>query len=590
MAAAVLRKEPCPKCRKEGHDKAGNNLIIYSDGGEYCYAGHGILKLSETFKEQNNIKQEVYKEINMGPFDLEMWQNLKDTTNTNPKGYRGLSEATCAKYGVRHAFDEVTGKVKFQYYPVTKAGNLSGVRWRDMDKEFYNKGEVGGTCDLFGQASFANITSYKQVILASGEIDTMSIFDMLAPQSIAKGYEPTPVVCATVGEGGFRQYQNQYEWLNKFEKIIICPDKDSAGEKHMHRLAQVLPKDKVFIIDLPKKDANEMLEKGFQEEFVKRYWRNRAYNPSGIVGSSSLYEAMVDDLKTAKLPFPPFMHKFQKMLAGGLKLGSIMNVGAASGIGKSTVINEMIYHWIFNSPYKIGIISLELSCGQYGKALASRHLGRKLDLIEDPEEAVAYVEDPKIIAKIDHLYKDEHGLDRFHLVDERDGGIDNMKSLIEKLVISCDCRVIVIDPLQDLMAGLSNDGQELFLAWMKGMIKRYDMIFINISHVRKSNNGKEKSNSEGGFISEEDFAGSSTIFKSASVNFLFTRNKYLPDGDINKNVTKSYCSKNRNTGLTGDSGDYYYENETHTLYSIEEYKELRPELFPSGPDEEKDRY
>jgi putative ribosome biogenesis GTPase RsgA len=38
------------------------------------------------------------------------------------------------------------------------------------------------------------------------------------------------------------------------------------------------------------------------------------------------------------------------MLAGGLTLESIVNIAAASGIGKSSYINELIYHWIFNSP------------------------------------------------------------------------------------------------------------------------------------------------------------------------------------------------------------------------------------------------
>ena len=38
-------------------------------------------------------------------------------------------------------------------------------------------------------------------------------------------------------------------------------------------------------------------------------------------------------------------------------------------------------------------------------------------------------------------------------------------------------------------------------------------------------------------------------------------------------------SKNRATGLTGDGGSLFYDNTSHTLYSLEEYKMVNPELF-----------
>lgn len=33
----VIRKEPCPECRKLGNDRSGDNLGVYSDGHCYCY-------------------------------------------------------------------------------------------------------------------------------------------------------------------------------------------------------------------------------------------------------------------------------------------------------------------------------------------------------------------------------------------------------------------------------------------------------------------------------------------------------------------------------------------------------------------------
>lgn len=35
--STVERHEPCPKCRKDGHDNTGDNLARYADGGAYCF-------------------------------------------------------------------------------------------------------------------------------------------------------------------------------------------------------------------------------------------------------------------------------------------------------------------------------------------------------------------------------------------------------------------------------------------------------------------------------------------------------------------------------------------------------------------------
>lgn len=35
-----LRNTVCPKCREDGHDMAGDNLALYSDGSSYCWCCH----------------------------------------------------------------------------------------------------------------------------------------------------------------------------------------------------------------------------------------------------------------------------------------------------------------------------------------------------------------------------------------------------------------------------------------------------------------------------------------------------------------------------------------------------------------------
>ena len=313
-----------------------------------------------------------------------------------------------------------------------------------------------------------------------------------------------------------------------------------------------------------------------QQDFVDRYFKAKPYVPDGVLGSGQLYQSLLEATEIKKIPLPSFLHELEDMLAGGLTLESIVNIAAASGIGKSSYINELIYHWIFNSPYKIGVVSLELSAGQYANALFSRHVHKKLSLLSQ-EEAKEYLESEEAIRKGEELFKNEDGSDRFYLVEDRSSKLNVMQDLIEQLIIGCNCKVIVLDPLQDLFAGLSLEQQEMHMAWQKVIVKLYGVCIININHTRKAGNTKE-SGSTGNMISEEDIQGTSTIYKSAKINILLQRNK-LADNALERNTTYVYLSKNRDTGVTGPAGKIIYDNESHTLYDEDTFRSLHPNLY-----------
>lgn len=268
-----------------------------------------------------------------GPFTPELWANIKNTSTYKTKNFRSLKDDTTKKYGVLHQFDE-EGNFEKQFYPLTKDSQLVGVKMRTKDKKFSSRGSAGSDVDLFGQAVFKTSPS-PNIIIASGELDCLSIYQMLA-ESNRSEYENTPVVSAVCGESSsLKQYQLSYEFLNKFQKIYICPDQDSRGIEALHKVAKVLPRNKLFVIELPLKDANEMLEKGKQKEFVSRYLKARAYSPSGILGSDVIYDKILERGAIEKVEFPPFLDDVNTMLAGGIPMGYIVNIMGGSGSRKN---------------------------------------------------------------------------------------------------------------------------------------------------------------------------------------------------------------------------------------------------------------
>ena len=571
-------KTGCPRCIRKGEDKSRNNLHVYGEGkGAFCWACEFTIPSDEWLAEHGEIKDEEEEFVVGSYFDLEVNEKIKKVTGVDSKSYRGILTDTSRSLGVRYGYSEEDGSVVSTYYPTTQDYEITGYKVRHHPKRFEAIGETGSDCELFMQFAFKN-TSEQWVVIAAGEIDALSSYQMIAAHQKSKGYEPTPVVSATIGESGsHKQIQKQYEWLSRFSKIIICADQDEAGKKAVDKIAKVLPKGKVFVMSLPMKDANEMLVAGKQRQFISCFLGASAYVPSGIVGSDQLLDKIKEAAVVPKIPLPPFMHKLQNLMAGGIPLGVTLCLGSASGQGKSTFVEEITHYMIFNSPHRVGVVSLESDCAQYGTKLLSRHIGKKIDLIENDEYKIDFLNSDEIRSKSEELFKYPDGTPRFHLIEERDGSLESMKDLIMQLVVSCDCRVIILDPLQDLLDSQPMDAQSGFMSWIKGMMKSHGVTFILVNHLRKSSGGS-KANSTGADIHEEDFMGHSSIFKSSACNLLFVRNKEAPD-DFERNITTMKMTKCRWTGRTSPvAGQYFYDNESHTLYDLDDYVKEHPQV------------
>lgn len=571
-------KTGCPRCIKNGADRSGNNLHVYGEGkGAFCWSCEFTIPSDSWLEEHGQTIEEEWEYVVGSPFDKEINEKIKSVTGTDSKSYRGIRTDISRPFGVRYGYSEEDGSVASTYYPTTMGYEISGYKVRHHPKRFEAIGETGKSVELFMQFAFKGKKG-KYLLLTAGEIDALSAFQILADYQKTRGYDPIPVVSSTIGEtGSAKQVQQQYEFFENYERVLICYDNDKAGKEAAEKVAKCLPKGKAYIVNLELKDCNEYLTTGKEREFIKAFYDAKSYTPMGIVGSGELYQKILDEVEADKIPFPPFMNKLNEMTAGGLSLGKLCNIGAATGLGKTVYVDSIIYHLIFNSPYRVGVVSMELNSGQYGLSMLSRHVGRKIANIQDKQERSDYLRSDYVQEKQRELFFKEDGTHRWHLVDDRDGSVNEMKALVEQLVISCDCKVIVLDPLQDILDGMTNEEQALFLKWQKGLIKSHNMSFININHVRKSGNSSQ-SNSNGGMITEEDFAGSSTIMKSAALNILLVRDKMNED-PIVRNTTKAYLSKNRDNGITGPAGSYYYNNETHQLQDFDEWLLENPKEF-----------
>lgn len=518
--------------------------------------------------------EELYTEMG-DVITVDQRKRVEDSTTINADNFRGIRQDVCSYYQIRTEFYNETGEVVKRYYPATENYELVGYKVRVVEtKDFYPVGHVGKSCDFAGQ--FRHKGGAKTVIICGGEEDMAAAYQMLL-DSWKKGSDGKPayampaIISPLVGENCKSQIKTNYEWLDKADKIILCFDNDDAGKKATEDAVKVLPSGKVYVMDIPCKDPNACLLEGKHKEFVDAFWRNHKYVPVGITSSDNLEQKMMEYVSMERISLPPFMHKMEEMLRGGIPLGYIVNLLAASGQGKSTIADAMVLHWIMKNPYTVGIVSLESSEGEYGVNLSSAFCGFKLNMLRSAQERVEWLQRPENVAKRRELWVREDGSPRFYLVD---ADIENLQKKVEYGVKILGWKICILDPLQDIFDCLDSDQQAKFMKWQKDLVKEYSMVFLNINHSRKSQQG-QKANSQGANLSEEDMHGSSSIFKSGGINIVIGRNKEAEE-DVERNTTYVKLTKARGVGNTGPAGAYYYDNETHTLYDKDDYFSQKP--------------
>lgn len=578
MQEFVLGKNPCPfpKCG------SSDGFHWYGEGnGGFCYSCNKSI-LSDERKAELGVDEYEYDDKEVMTKELitdDEIESIKEYTGTSGQNSRGIPDDTYKAYACRFKYSEETGEVVEVFYPYTENYKAAGFKVRKTPvKDFYSVGKIGKQSELFGQWKWKDTRS-KYVLLCAGELDAMSAYTMLENYRKGKGsdFEPTPCVSSAIGESGSaKQVQLQYNWLSQFERVVVCYDNDDAGKKAIQTLVDVLPKGKMFVMNLSLKDANEYLVKGKEKQFLRAFFDAPAYSPSGIVASSTIYDEIVERSKQPKLPFPPMLKKLNKMLAGGINYGYIVNILAGSGSGKSSLVNQCTAYWMLECDEKVLVASLEAEAAEFGENLLSYQMGKKISMMQDQQEKIDFVGSTEAEEAARNLFTRPDGTPRIYLLDDR-GDYSKLQSKIEEVVISCGVRIVIIDVISDVFSGMSIEQIDLWMAWEKKLVKQYNCILVQVAHTRKGGSS-EKSASQGKALTEESIIGSGTQYRSAGINIALQRDKTAED-DIVRNTTVVHLLKSRATGVTGIACELFYDGASHTLWDKEDYEAANPHQF-----------
>lgn len=526
-----VRHSKCPKCGSK------DNLAIYSNGGEHCFSqGCGYHVNGDTGEVTVDF-EENQSEVSM--------QGVVSAISD-----RRISKATCELFGVRVEYD-TAGNISRHHYPYysMNTNEVSLVKTRSVEnKKFICSGSPTNV-GLFGQ----NVCRGKGkfITITEGELDAMSVSEMFSNKWDV-------VSLRTGAQGARKDVQENLEFLEGYENVVLCFDTDPAGKSAVDSIKDLFSPNKLKIMTVPSpyKDANEMLVAKDITGFTKAWWDAKAYRPDGIVGGHEMWERLCasNNIKSIEYPWEGL-----NRLTKGFRRAELVTITSGSGMGKSSVIRELVHHCFVSTEDNIGVISLEETTERTIKGIMSIEAGYPMHLDESlkPEDMEPY-------------YKKIMGSKRFYFFDHWGStGEDNILSRIRYMAKALECKTIFLDHLAIIVSsqdGFSDERKAIdaIMTKLRTLVQELNVSLFLVSHLRRSSG---KSHEEGGSISLNELRGSQAIAQLSDIVVGLERNQQHEDEYI-RNTTVVRVLKNRYTGLTGPACYLNYSSDTGRISEV----------------------
>jgi twinkle protein len=417
---------------------------------------------------------------------------------------RGFSKDTWESRGVC----EVNGAIALPYY---ENKQLVLMKYRTPEKSSKHWREPDGKPVFWGM----DMCSYdKPLIITEGEMDTLALDECGI----------TNVVSVPSGSSDLTCIELCWEWLEKFNKVIIWGDNDQAGKDMIKNLIMRLGQWRCALVESPYKDANIHLYREGKESCIKAVKNAREVPVNGIVKVAD-----VKRVDVTKIPRVLSCIQGINKALGGYRMGELSVWTGINSAGKSTLLGQEIIESI-DQGFTVFAYSGELSQWMFKdwihtQMCGTKHLEVRRDEIRDKAIGRVASETAELL---EDWYKDQ-----FYLYDSYSTDEGQLMELCEIAARKYGCRVFLLDNLMSTgLAGIKADNmyqaQSEFVRRMAAFAKKYDSHVHVVAHPRKTE----------GKLTKMDISGSGDITNRADNVISVHR---FSDGDKKKeNFPEAY--------------------------------------------------
>lgn len=460
---------------------------------------------------------------------------------------RRISRETCEKY---KCFSDGDSYI-FGY--ATSDGVICATKTRTPNKDFVIAGDWKAA-GLYGQNLFNG--GGKFITVVEGEMDALAAYQMMGSK--------WPVVSIRNGAASaLKDCKAQYEWLSKFENIVICFDADEAGRKASAQVSELFGAKARIMRHLDGyKDACDYSARNLGKEFNDAWWSAEQYVPDGIVNGASLLEEVMKPMQGSDCSYP--FGELNK-LTYGIRKGELVTVTAGSGLGKSQVLREIIWHIFNKTEDPIGLLFLEEGVRKLGLSLMSLAANKPLHLPDN---------DATDEEKLDAFNK-TLGTGRLYLFDHFGStSVDNIINRVRYMAKGLGCGYIFLDHISIVVSAQASGDErkaiDEIMTRLRMLVQETGVALVVVSHLKRPDG---KGHEEGAATSLAQLRGSGAIAQLSDMVIGLERNGQADDME-DRNTTYVRVLKNRFSGTTGPAGRLLFNHVTGRLHERKDEEEL----------------
>lgn len=554
---------PCPSC------SSGNALAVYqkeNDKGEeyldgYCFSCQTYCPPSKTAEHiGSHVHIGVERSQEQKEEDL---ANVAEIMELEHRGVRErrLKKQYCEMYGMRVSYHPETGDIDTHYYPLTKEGEVTGFKVRELPKTFRAVGDTKKT-QLFGESLFsesgeyANKVSKRFCFVTEGELDCIALQQMLSEEG--DGRFMNAVVSLPNGANA-KAVRQSYKFLNSFETVVLVMDQDAPGKAAALEIAKALPMGKCKIASYSEKDPCEMLKKGKSAEMSKLMWTATPYTPGGVVSGEGMWETVMSEKSDSSVPYP--WEGLTKMLKG-IRTPELVTLVAGSGVAKSTFARAIMHHLVKTTNENVAGMFLEESLERTGKSLMSFEAKK---LVHLPDHGATKEE---MKAAFDATL----GTGRVFFFDSfGSNDIDTICENVTYFAKAAQCKYIFLDHISILVSGGGHGDERKALdeisTKLRTLVQELDICLYMVCHLKRPSDGL--GHEQGAQTALSQLRGSAGIGQLSDTVIGIERNGQAED-PVERNTSTLRVLKNRFVGTTGVATRVHYNPVTGELTEVSE--------------------
>ena len=531
-----LKHIECPKCGSSD----GNAL--FDDGHTFCYVCKTYEKAPRaTLEDLEGLGITSFKQTQQEG-SMSFTEALRDVEAVHVVD-RGISLSTMHHFGAG-------SDGKNYYFPYADPdGKVIAAKVRAVEEKTFSIQGDWKHATLFGQSRFT--PGGRAITITEGEFDALAVFQLTGSRF--------PVVSIRNGaQSALKDCRASYEYLDSFEKIVICFDNDEPGKEASKEVAELFGA-KAHIFKPKKeglKDACDYLSKGLNKEFVETWWDAEKYVPDGIVSGSSLWDMVNQAEEKAEVMYP--YHGIND-LTYGIRFGELVTVTAGSGLGKSQFLREIVWQILSKTEDNIGLMFLEESVKKTAKSLMALAANKPLHLPD------CEVTDEELKDSFDRTL----GTDRLFLFDHFGStSVDNIINRVRFMARGLACKYVFVDHVSIIVSAQESGDErkaiDEIMTKLRMLVQETGISLFVVSHLKRP---ESKGHEEGAATSLAQLRGSGSIAQLSDMVIGLERNGQADDPN-ERNTTYVRVLKNRFSGLTGLACRLLYSRNTGRMNEL----------------------